>query len=317
MKPLTFPDYKLLGATTADIKTNIPGVTSKQQLPAELQAYTKDMIDTCYNQDNWTQIYTDGSAVEAVRNGGAGVYVRFTDVKTTKLSFSGGQRCTNYKAELLAIKEAIAFLLERNNLFNKVVLFTDSLSALQALESDPTDDFIAEILTLVQRLCETTTLVLQWVPAHIGLYGNEIADKLAKEGSLLEQPVVPLSYSEAKSILRSIQKEEWIALNLGYRADQDSFNKLDRNHQTIIFRLRTGHCRLNSHTFKLGLVPSANCSCDTVAQTPEHILQTCPRYTNDRKRIWPRDLDLKAKLWGTVEDLKNTAQFILDIKVKL
>ena len=317
VKQLTYPHYTLLRGNSADIKTSIPGITSKLQPPAELQAYTADMIDTCYSGHSWTHIFTDGSATEAVKNGGAGVYIRYTDGEITKLSFSGGRRCTNYRAELIAIKEAIAFILEKDKECRKVVIFSDSLSALQALESNSTEEIIIEILNLIQRLCESSILTLQWVPAHVGLHGNEMADKLAKEGSLLAQPDTPITYPEAKSIIRNLDREEWIALNQGYRADQDTLNRLDRFQQTKILRLRTGHCRLNSHLYRLGIVPSANCPCGTAAQTPEHILQTCPSHATDRKVIWPKDVDLKTKLWGTEEDLILTAQYIQNINVEL
>ena len=315
-KQLDFPDHIVLKANKAEIKTSIPDVTSKLQLPTELKAYTEDMIDTSYNPDNWTHIYTDGSANEAVKDGGAGAYIRYTDGEVTKLTFSGGRRCTNYKAELIAIKEAISHILERRKQCHKVVIFSDSLSALQALESDYTED-TADILILIHRLRENATLVLQWVPAHVGLQGNEIADKLAKEGSRLIQPDNPLTYYEAKSIQRSLHREEWINLNQGYRADQDPLNSLDRSQQTKIFRLRTGHCRLNHHLNKLGILPSGNCSCGAMAQTPEHILQSCPNHSDDRKRIWPSDIDLRTKLWGTEEDLKRTVQFMQCIDVKI
>ena len=43
-------------------------------------------------------------------------------------------------------------------------------------------------LTEISTLAQTTCVVLQWIPAHTGIRGNEIADQLAKEGREKEQP---------------------------------------------------------------------------------------------------------------------------------
>ena len=40
-----------------------------------------------------------------------------------------------------------------------------------------------------------TKVVLQWIPGHTGLKGNELADTLAKQGASLLQPDVPVKLS--------------------------------------------------------------------------------------------------------------------------
>jgi len=50
----------------------------------------------------------------------------------------------------------------------------------------------------LNSLTSRTTAVLQWIPAHTGIHGNEVADQLAKEGSKKQQPRSKLSYQEAK-----------------------------------------------------------------------------------------------------------------------
>ena len=304
-----FQDWESLSDLNITIRTDIPGITSKQQSPDELRTLTLEHIDHQYHQDTWIHAYTDGSAVEAIKDGGSGVYIRFVDNSVMSLSSTGGRRCSNYRAELIAIQEAIEYLLECGKPLRKIVFLTDSMSALQALETTSKDRLVQILQTKFCRLSRQAEVTLQWVPSHVGLNGNEIADGLAKSGSLLPQPDVPLTFSEAKTALKRQMQKEWYAVTNGYIPEQDPIRLLERKQQTTIFRLRTGHCRLNAHLNKMGIAPSSKCHCGAPVQTPEHVLQACPLYDAARSKIWPQVVDLKTKLWGTKEDLCRTSEF--------
>lgn len=90
----------------------------------------------------------------------------------------------------------------------------------------------------------------------------------------------------------------------------DQMTHLERHRQTTIFRLRTGHCRLRSHLYRLRLSHTDDCPCGTGPQTPEHILQSCPLHQEARTQHWPNGATLAEKLWGTKEDLMETTDFI-------
>ena len=53
--------------------------------------------------------------------------------------------------------------------------------------------------------------------------------------------------------------------------EDTSLMDLERWQQTIIFRLRTCHCRLLFHMHRLKISPSMECACGTGTQDPEHI----------------------------------------------
>ena len=83
--------------------------------------------------------------------------------------------------------------------------------------------------------------------------------------------------------------------------------------ENIIFRLRTGHNRLNQHMYnKFRLVETPQCDCREGDQTAEHILQHCRLTEELRKRVWPVPLSLDSKLYGTKEDLVTTAEFVVN-----
>ena len=48
---------------------------------------------------------------------------------------------------------------------------------------------------------EKRRVVLQWIPAHCGTNGNEMADKLAKRGAAMTQHDNPITLAEKKTII--------------------------------------------------------------------------------------------------------------------
>jgi len=71
------------------IKFNVPGVGQKDsQSNAEKKSYTMELINNSYPLSNWTHVYTDGSAEEAVKNGGAGIYINYPGGEQERISLA-------------------------------------------------------------------------------------------------------------------------------------------------------------------------------------------------------------------------------------
>ena len=66
----------------------------------------------------------------------------------------------------------------------------------------------------------TESLVLQWIPVHCRIEENEPADRLAKEGSVLEQIESDLPHREVKSIIKT-------SLNNNWKESHPEYNKQD------------------------------------------------------------------------------------------
>ena len=99
---------------------------------------------------------------------------------------------------------------------------------------------------------------------------------------------------------------------------KDAYHQLSRTEQVILFRLRTGHNRLNKHLHrKLRVVPSPMCPCGRSEQDTTHILQECRDLEALRREVWPEPVPLEQKLHGCVDDLRRTAEFILKADLQL
>ena len=80
---LTDPAWKPDREADIHMFLSVPGITSKEQLPGELRNLTLALITDKFPRNVLTHVYTDGSAEEGMKNGGSGVYIRYSDGDTT------------------------------------------------------------------------------------------------------------------------------------------------------------------------------------------------------------------------------------------
>jgi len=199
---------------------------------------------------------------------------------------------------------------------SKVVFLTDALSVLQALQSNKNTE-LNGLSSALALLCRSHTVILQWLPSHCGVLGNETADSLAKEGTRQEQADRSTSYPEAKTIIKTQLLSKWDQQHPHFNK-ADPYYSLTRREQVSIFRLRTGHNRLNYHMYtKLRIGQTEQCPCGTGNQTTEHLLQSCPLYEALRKQTWPDTTPVAQKLYGSLEDLQSTATFTAETGVSI
>ena len=184
---LTDPAWKPDRETDIQMFLSVPGIASKELLPGEFRNLTLALITDRFPHTAWTHVYTDGSAEEGMKNGGSSVYIRHSDGDTTSLSVPGGLQCSSYRAEILAICTAAEHLLESRKKMGNIAIFTDSLSTLQALNSDDPDQMIQGLHSSLAKLTAQFTVSLQWVPAHVGLTGSEKQTDLPKSAVRLRR----------------------------------------------------------------------------------------------------------------------------------
>ena len=142
-----------------------------------------------------------------------------------------------------------------------------------------------------------------WVPAHVGVPGNEAANTAAKQAAkrVLEtapqrgQPLI--TFATSRGFLKQAQKQQLQKLWLTtinekqgtqhlsrLRADvsmSPAFFIGTRQQQTVLARLRFGTCNLNASKSMRYAHVAPECDCGQV-ETVSHFLLHCLRYANMR-----------------------------------
>ena len=171
------------------VRTYILGLAAKGTQGPELQkALTLKMMQDRYLKSIWTIVFTDGSPENADRNRCSVAYIRRLDGTTSSLFIPAGDLSSNYRAELHVLKAATEHLNEEDCSQQNTVLLSDSLSALQSLTNGPTDLLTQQLYNSPSAPSNNNSIVLQWVPAHVGIAGNKTADRPATAAAKLPQP---------------------------------------------------------------------------------------------------------------------------------
>ena len=151
------------------IITEVPGIGKKDcQAPHEMKTLALELIDEKYNPREWTHVFTDGSSEGAVKNGGAGIFIRHTDGRLTPKAYPTGKISSNYRAESTALLQALQLFTKSASPPQKIVFFTDCKSMLEGLQSTRNEQQVSDIKQALLILKRKSAITLQWIPAHCG-----------------------------------------------------------------------------------------------------------------------------------------------------
>ncbi|GBN47983.1 hypothetical protein AVEN_22011-1 [Araneus ventricosus] len=100
----------------------------------------------------------------------------------------------------------------KHQLFGEIWILSDSRSVVQFLDNwrDVSDRRGMDIFNKLKTLRNSCVLHLQWIPSHVNLKYNDIADNLAKDGTTMPQVYVePLTYFELYSRRKALVTISW------------------------------------------------------------------------------------------------------------
>ncbi|XP_020297379.1 uncharacterized protein LOC109861935 [Pseudomyrmex gracilis] len=176
----------------------------------------------------------------------------------------------------------------------RIHIYTDSKAAIGALTKTTTESSVVwDCMQTLNRLGDHNKITLIWVPGHQGIRGNEIADSLAKLGTL-EEPAgqkvgVPFAVEKnyIKGRLKREHQDSWKKLKSCRQAkllmSQPSSSRvkellaMDKDRLRLSIGLLTGHWAFKVHLYNMGLADEANCRlCGEKKEDSKHILCRCP-----------------------------------------
>ena len=183
----------------------------------------------------------------------------------------------------------------RDSREKSTTIFSDSQSTLQAINHpNPTHPIVQVIQNLLIDIQQSRKeVILCKVPSHIGVEGNEAADRAANEARNipgLHTTLLPHRdfYPPIHQFIHQKWQERWNTSNTHLRLLKPTVGPWPPNNyggrigETKIARLRIGHCRL-THGYYMSRTRPPECThCRITPLTMEHILIHCPLYQQER-----------------------------------
>ena len=160
-----------------------------------------------------------------------------------------------------------------------ILICTDSQSLCNAISNY--DDNIPVVHNIIPQI--SAKLLIQWVPGHSDLPGNELADQAAKEAAgAVEEEANPISYSCACTAIKTAITDpepthERTKAIYAKRSKTIDKRITSRSDQVLLARLRSGHLdSLNAYKHRITQEGDPVCDlCSDADQTLEHWLVDC------------------------------------------
>lgn len=300
-KPFTLPNLSVFTHTFDTITLTVPYDTTlgiEVRDTPDPQASFSELLEDLGDR---LLLFTDGSKTRE----GVGSACTTLD---GRISVTRGidPRASIFTAECMALGDALDAALESGQ---ACVILTDSLSALQALNGVRIDAAVNPYVLDIKRkvlLLDSTPgrpqVEFFWVPAHVGILGNELADAKAKQAAsaaptgdylLPFTDLYPIHKETAIMATRdTITNPEFPTgrrfFEFIYRPRAKPWFhglRLDRSFIVTVNRIRANHYGLKSSLARKNFVDRPDCDCGAAHQDIDHVLWSCPLLTLHRPTL--------------------------------
>ncbi|GFO24180.1 Gag-Pol polyprotein [Plakobranchus ocellatus] len=244
---------------------------------------------------NHYAVFTDGSKLEQKGCGRS----LFPGTPRPLEGNSPGNGASVFSAELEGIALALTEVKKLTKYHKNFVIYSDSLSALQAIQSKNFKLAANLLYNVIRKFPPSLHISFVWIPAHVGIQGNENVDKLAKAAlnrASCSGKLIYWSDSKPKinAYIHSVWQRNWdaeganklheVLLNLG----EDLHRRAEgagRKRETAMCRLRVGHTWLTQNYLLKNEERPLCYACDSL-YTVRHILIECPDFQDTRRKYF-------------------------------
>ena len=247
---------------------------------------------------DWHPVFSDASKLDPLGCVGVSSYdVKFKIYIQKKCP----PETTVFTGECLGILTAIEYV--KLLKLDKIIICSDSLSAIQAICCNPFKDrtqnpLIYNIKKILFEYRNIMEIALAWVPGHSGIPGNVRVDELAKDAVLSgDQDYFKNYCHDLLLVPKKILQKNWLIRWKSRSNVKNFYSKLQpvipvkpwfftfrssKKVTSIICRMRFGFCSSPVFLHKIHARDSSLCECGIEEGNLEHIFFSCPIYSHSQ-----------------------------------
>ena len=285
VQPFSFPSKE---PWTLNPPKIIFDLHKNKKTEVESHIFKNEFLEIKSNYKHYLSIYTDGSKQDE-KVACSVISPNFTD------SIRLPDNSSIFTAEAKAVDIALYHIRDQSE--KQFIIYSDSLSVLKSLKDlHHRNPLIQQILKKYYYLSVSKEIVFCWLPSHVNIRGNELADLEAKSALSLAITNFKIPHSDFKSNIhlyinnkcqsvwetQTQNKLNELKPNFNSKC---TFSNYSRKEQTKITRCRLGHTRI-THSYILKNEQAPFCIPCNEPFTVKHFLITCAEFNYIRTKYF-------------------------------